>query len=86
VSDDDGSGLAVLTALLNAGIRTRFSKIEGYGTVFQAPQGSEGYAALHDLPDGPTRDAALKAFADSFKVSESAASSYHFKGFDADDE
>ncbi|ORY34557.1 major facilitator superfamily domain-containing protein [Naematelia encephala] len=61
-------GLAVLTAVLNSSLRARFEKIEGYGTVFQIPTGSQGYAALKDLPDGPTKTAVLKAFSDSLRL------------------
>jgi hypothetical protein len=62
-------GLAVFTAILNTGIRTRFSKIPGYGTEFVLPQSIEGYAQLHNLPEGPTKDAVLTAFADALRVS-----------------
>lgn len=65
----DESGLAVFTAILNTGIRTRFSKIPGYGTEFVLPQSVEGYAQLHNLPEGPTKDAVLTAFADALRVS-----------------
>ena len=64
-------GLAVYTAVLNAGIRQRFQTIPGFGTEFQLPQGNSGYATLHDLPDGPTKTAVLEAFADSLKVGRS---------------
>jgi hypothetical protein len=59
----------VFTAILNTGIRTRFAQIPGYGTEFTLPQSIEGYAQLHNLPDGPTKDAVLTAFADSLRVS-----------------
>ncbi|WWC61572.1 uncharacterized protein I303_104156 [Kwoniella dejecticola CBS 10117] len=61
-------GLAIFTAVFNTGIRSRFSKIEGYGTVFTAPTGTAGYHALHDLPDGDLKNSVLKAFADSMRV------------------
>lgn len=61
-------GLAIFTAILNTGIRQRFVKIPGYGTVFQVPEGTTGYKALHDLPEGETRTQVLEAFADSVKV------------------
>ena len=65
-------GLAVFTGLLNTQVRSRFSKIEGYGTVFTEPKGSEGYAVLQNLPDGPIKDQVLDAFAQSFRVCQSA--------------
>lgn len=65
----DQSGLAVFTAILNTGIRTRFEGIPGYGTDFVLPQSVEGYAQLHNLPEGPVKDAVLTAFADSLRVS-----------------
>lgn len=61
-------GVAVFTAVLNDGMRTRFAKIEGYGTAFQYPESSEGYKALHDLPDGQMKTDVLQAFADSFRT------------------
>ena len=64
----NGSGVAVFEAILNAGIRSRFSRIPGYGTVFTAPTGIEGYTALQDIGDPQTREAVLTAFADSMKV------------------
>ncbi|KAL7418301.1 hypothetical protein Q5752_006757 [Cryptotrichosporon argae] len=60
-------GLAVNTAILNAELAQRFPEIPGYGTEFTLPQGTDGYAALHDLAPGPTRDAVLAAFAASFR-------------------
>lgn len=42
-------------AILNAGIRSRFSSIPGYGTTFTAPTGVSGYAELHALTDATTR-------------------------------
>jgi hypothetical protein len=65
----DQSGLAVFTAILNTGIRTRFEGIPGYGTDFVLPQSVEGYAQLHNLPEGPVKEAVLTAFADSLRVS-----------------
>jgi len=41
----------VFEAILNAGIRSRFSSIPGYGTTFTAPTGVSGYAELHALTD-----------------------------------
>jgi hypothetical protein len=67
-------GLAVLTALLNTGIRSKFSQIPGYGTEFQAPHGSEGYTALHELT-GETKEQVLSAFAAAFKVR------FHYQAF-----
>ncbi|WRT66093.1 uncharacterized protein IL334_003046 [Kwoniella shivajii] len=61
-------GIAIFTAVFNTGLRSRFSKIEGYGTSFVAPTSAAGYHALHDLPDGPTKTALLRAFADSMRI------------------
>ncbi|WWC70488.1 uncharacterized protein I206_104439 [Kwoniella pini CBS 10737] len=61
-------GLAIFTAVFNTGLRSRFSKIEGYGTVFTVPTGTQGYHALHDLPEGELRNSVLNAFADSMRV------------------
>ena len=61
--------MAVFEAVLNAGIRSRFSVIPGYGTLFDAPTSIEGYSALHAIGDSDTRAAVLTAFADSMKVS-----------------
>jgi hypothetical protein len=62
-------GLAIFTALLNTELRSRFEVIPGYGTEFTVPQSTQGYKALHDLPEGSTKDAVLGAFADSLGVS-----------------
>jgi hypothetical protein len=64
----------VLTAILNTGMRSRFSQIEGYGTVFFFPTNLDGYHALHDLTDTTLRSTVLWAFADSFRVSRYALS------------
>ena len=61
-------GLAVFTAVLNTGLRSRFEKIPGYGTEFTVPQSASDYQKLHDLPDGELKDKVLGAFADSFKL------------------
>ncbi|WOO79005.1 putative transporterc [Vanrija pseudolonga] len=61
-------GLAVFGAILNAGIRQRFARIPGYGVEFVAPESSAGYRALHELADGETKTAVLKAFADSVRM------------------
>jgi hypothetical protein len=50
-------------------LRTRFAKIEGYGTTFTVPESASGYRALHDLPEGETKTAVLSAFADALGVS-----------------
>lgn len=63
------TGLAVLTAILSTGIRDRFEKIDGYGTVFEEPKGSSGYHALHAIKDERTRTQVLNAFAMSMRVS-----------------
>jgi hypothetical protein len=65
----DDIGVAVFTAVLNDGLRSRFEAIEGYETVFEVPTNTAGYHALHNLPEGPTRQAVLTAFANSFRVS-----------------
>lgn len=69
-SAEEVIGVAVFEAILNAGIRSRFSSIPGYGTTFTAPTGVSGYAELHALTDATTRVAVLTAFADSMKVSD----------------
>jgi hypothetical protein len=68
-------GLAIFTAVLNTELRSRFESIPGYGTEFEVPQSTEGYAELHDLPDGETKNAVLGAFADSLGVSRGSGSS-----------
>lgn len=55
-------------AIQTTGMRSRLAKIPGYGTVFTQPDGSQGYTALQNPPNGPTRVAVLAAFADSFRV------------------
>jgi hypothetical protein len=66
-------GLAIFTALLNTELRSRFEVIPGYGTDFTVPQSTQGYKALHDLPEGSTKDAVLGAFADSLGVGRPCA-------------
>ncbi|WWC89598.1 uncharacterized protein L201_004523 [Kwoniella dendrophila CBS 6074] len=61
-------GLAIFTAIFNTGLRSRFSKIQGYGTLFEIPKGTEGYHKLHDLPQGQLKNDVLKAFADSMRI------------------
>lgn len=61
-------GLAIYTGVLNTNLRTRFSKIPGYGTDFEAPATAAGYAQLHALPDGPTKEAVLLAFSESIAL------------------
>lgn len=63
------SGIAIFTAVLNDGLRARFEAIPGYGTLFEVPTNTEGYHAIHDLPEGEIRSSVLTAFADSFRVS-----------------
>ena len=58
----------MFTALLNSELRDRFSKIDGYGTVFTVPRSAEDYRKLHELPDG-LKDTVIDAFARSFGVS-----------------
>ena len=65
----DGVGVAVFTAVLNDGLRSRFEAIEGYGKLFEVHTDTAGYHAIHDLPAGPIRQAVLTAFANSFRVS-----------------
>lgn len=62
-------GLAIFTAILNTGLRSRFEQIQGYGTVFEVPTSVEGYEKLQRLPEGATKEAVLTAFADALKVS-----------------
>ncbi|OCF57159.1 hypothetical protein L486_04614 [Kwoniella mangroviensis CBS 10435] len=61
-------GVAIFTAVFNTGLRSRFSKIDGYGTSFTAPTSTAGYHALHDLPEGPMKNAVMEAFANSMRV------------------
>lgn len=64
-------GVAVFTAILNDGLRSRFGRIEGYGTLFNVPTDTAGYRALQALPEGNLKSTVLNAFADSFRVSKS---------------
>lgn len=61
-------GVSIFTAILNTEIRTKFSRIPGYGVDFVAPTSSKDYEALHAMPEGPLRDSILGAFADSFTL------------------
>ncbi|WVQ80703.1 hypothetical protein IAT38_002808 [Cryptococcus sp. DSM 104549] len=61
-------GVAIFTAIFNTGLRSKFSRIEGYGTVFSEPTNAQGYQALHDLPEGETKVEVLKAFADAMRL------------------
>ncbi|WVW83606.1 hypothetical protein I302_105627 [Kwoniella bestiolae CBS 10118] len=61
-------GVAIFTAIFNTGLRSRFSKIEGYGSAFTAPTSTAGYHALHDLPEGEMKNRVLEAFANSMRV------------------
>lgn len=63
----------MFTAILNTEIRSQFQTIPGYGTEFEVPQSVEGYAQLHRLPEGDTKEAVLGAFADALRV----RTSYH---------
>jgi len=60
-------GVSIFTAILNTNLRTRFAKIQGYGTDFNVPTSAAGYQAIHAMPDSPLKRAVLAAFADSFK-------------------
>lgn len=62
-------GLASSQAILNAGIRSRFQKIPGYGVEFQAPTSQSGYAAFHEINNPVTKALVLTAFADAVSVS-----------------
>jgi MFS family permease len=64
-------GVAVFSALLNSEMRTRFSRIDGFGTAFDVPKGVEGYQKLQHLP-GPLKATVLDAFAQSFRVSRAS--------------
>lgn len=59
------TGLAIFTAILNTDLRSRFVKIEGYGTAFEVPESAAGYKSLQDLPDGPMKTEVLNAFSRS---------------------
>lgn len=61
-------GIAIFQAVITTGLESRFPKLEGYGTQFQIPHDLEGYHRIHNLPEGPTREAALFAFSDSLRV------------------
>jgi len=61
-------GLAIMTAILNTELRSRFEELEGYGTLFEVPESAAGYQTLQALPDGPIKEAVLGAFADSLGV------------------
>ncbi|WWD17562.1 hypothetical protein CI109_102003 [Kwoniella shandongensis] len=61
-------GVAVFTAIFNTGLRSKFRAIEGFGTAFNVPTGSEGYRELHSLPDGPMKVQVLAAFADAMRL------------------
>lgn len=58
----------MFTAILNTEVRAQFENIPGYGTEFEVPQSAEGYAQLHRLPEGETKEAVLGAFADALRV------------------
>lgn len=60
--------MAIFTALLNSELRTKFSKIEGSGSVFKVPRNTEDYRALQEIPDELTKIEVLNAFSDSFKL------------------
>nr|ODN99818.1 hypothetical protein L204_02258 [Cryptococcus depauperatus CBS 7855] len=61
-------GVAVFTAIFNAGLRSRFIKIDGYGTLFTVPTSASGYQALRQMSEGSTKVQVLKAFADSMRL------------------
>ncbi|KAK8858940.1 hypothetical protein IAR55_003171 [Kwoniella newhampshirensis] len=61
-------GVAVFTAIFNTGLRSRFAKINGYGTLFTAPTSAGGYKVLHDLPDGSLKVEVLTAFANAMRL------------------
>lgn len=61
-------GIAIFQAVITTGLESRFPKLEGYGTQFQIPHDLEGYHRINNLPEGPTREAALFAFSDSLRV------------------
>ncbi|ODO00769.1 hypothetical protein L198_03096 [Cryptococcus wingfieldii CBS 7118] len=61
-------GLAVFTAILNTEMRSKFKKIDGYGTEFTVPESASGYSALQELPDGSMKEQVMAAFADSFRL------------------
>ncbi|WVN85117.1 uncharacterized protein L203_100259 [Cryptococcus depauperatus CBS 7841] len=61
-------GVAVFTAIFNAGLRSRFKKIDGYGTLFTVPTSASGFQALRQMSEGSTKVQVLKAFADSMRL------------------
>jgi len=61
-------GIAVFQAVLTSGLRSRFPKLQGYGTDFGIPENLQGYRQLANLPHGPERDAALNAFSDALRT------------------
>ncbi|KAI5455350.1 hypothetical protein NCC49_000164 [Naganishia albida] len=61
-------GIAVFQAVISSGLESRFPKLEGFGTQFGIPRDLNGYHRLHDLPEGPMRDAALTAFSHSLRL------------------
>ncbi|WVQ95971.1 hypothetical protein IAU59_003070 [Kwoniella sp. CBS 9459] len=61
-------GLPIFSAILNTGLRSRFSSLEGYGTLFTVPESASDYKKLHELPDGSIKDGVMAAFADSFGI------------------
>ena len=61
-------GIAVFQAVISSGLESRFPQLEGFGTQFGIPRDLKGYHQLHDLPQGPMRDAALTAFSHSLRV------------------
>lgn len=60
-------GISIALSVDSTSLRHRMSKIPGYGTDFVAPTSAEGYQLIHRMPEGETKTAILKAFADSFK-------------------
>ncbi|OCF41988.1 hypothetical protein I317_04180 [Kwoniella heveanensis CBS 569] len=61
-------GLPIFSAILNTGLRSRFTSLEGYGTLFSVPESASDYKKLHELPEGSIKDAVMVAFADSFRI------------------
>ncbi|KAJ9112554.1 hypothetical protein QFC19_000571 [Naganishia cerealis] len=61
-------GIAVFQSVISSGLQSRFPKLEGYGTLFGIPRDLAGYHKIHDLPQGPIRDGAVRAFSHSLRL------------------
>lgn len=62
-------GVSIFTAILNSDMRSEFAAVQrkwGEDGV-AVPTSAGGYAAIHQMPDGPIKRDVLAAFANSFK-------------------